>query len=350
MKALQRARQRMMSSWSLEYVSQKTLKVGRVHVNGKFSDLSSKEIEERCLRDVQLTLEIDKKLGISDSCIARASFSHILPDDAIYAGSCVDGRQLRAARDLGYVLETKPKHVKEHSGALVLQPPKPFIIYKEIAVFDFSSLYPSIIISKRISPDKEHKLFPLILETLKVARLAWKGKAQAVGKKESYENTMQDAYKVVLNATYGYLSKRVHKYNLGDEVAITGRRILRHIMDSTAKSYSLKTVYGDTDSLFLEFPHFTEERSIEVEEAITGEVKDHFDIDVDSECSELFSKLYFPKIAAGERAAKKHYAGKVAWKRGIGKLESEELEIVGLEAIRSDTPEAFRGLQSTLLL
>lgn len=63
----------------------------------------------------------------------------------------------------------------------------------------------------------------------------------------------------------------------------------------------------------------------------------------------MFSKLYFPKIAAGDRAAKKKYAGKIAWKRGRGVVEPQELEIVGLEAIRSDTPEAFRGLQTTLL-
>jgi DNA polymerase elongation subunit (family B) len=201
MLGLKRARQRMMPSWSLKYVAQRILKK-KLYTKGKFSDLTPKQVEERCLGDVQLTLEIDQKLGISDSCIARASFSHILPNDAIFAGSCVEGRQLRAARDLGYVLETKPKKAKEHSGALVLvQPPRPFIVYKKIVVFDFSSLYPSIIISKRISPGKDRILFPLILKTLKDARMIWKAKAQAVGTKESCENTMQEAHKVVLNAT-----------------------------------------------------------------------------------------------------------------------------------------------------
>ncbi|HKM51481.1 MAG TPA: DNA polymerase domain-containing protein [Candidatus Bathyarchaeia archaeon] len=187
------------------------------------------------------------------------------------------------------------------------------------------------------------------LQALKTSRLQLKAKAQAIKAKESYEKTMQDAYKVVLNATYDYLGKRVYRYNLGEDVATTGRQILSHIMNTVMKSYSLNTVYGDTDSLFTYFPNFTEEIAIEVEEAISGGVKDHFGIDVDSECDKLFSKLYFPKIAAGDRSAKKKYAGKVFWKRGTGIVDPPELEIVGLEAIRSDTPEAFRGLQTTLL-
>jgi hypothetical protein len=81
MLGLKRARQRMMPSWSLKYVAQGILK--KLYTKGKFSDLTPKQIEERCLRDVQLTLEIDQKLGISDSCIARASFSH-MPNGAIY--------------------------------------------------------------------------------------------------------------------------------------------------------------------------------------------------------------------------------------------------------------------------
>jgi|GEM_PF-2884758 len=324
--------QRMLQSWSLQYVAETFVGEGRVHTEKKIHELTGKEIEERCLRDAVLLKMLDQKLSLVDVAIALAKISYIFPDETYLISRCVDGVILKKARQLGYVLPSKPKNIKNkgsYEGAMVLCPPEPFKVYKDITVLDFASLYPSIVIQYGISPDAEKRLYPEAFLNLLETRLRLKEEWKRTG--DPKINALQQAYKLLLNASYGVMASshfRVQRADLSAEIARRGRELLQRVIEAlTTAGYNV--IYGDTDSVFVQG------RPEELLERVAG-LNPGFKVEVDK----MFSRLYFPKRASDSSASKKRYAG----------LTTEgKLETVGMETVRSDYPQAARMLQRTLI-
>jgi len=322
--------QRMLQSWSLQYVAQTFLGENRVHTDKRIHELSPKEIEERCVKDSVLLKMLDKELSLTEVAIALARISHIFPDETYLVSRCVDGVILKKARELGYVLPSKPEKTRKstYEGAMVLCPSQPFKVYKNVVVLDFASLYPNIIVTYKISPDREKRLYPEALSNLLDTRLKLKEEWKRTG--DPKLNALQQAYKLLLNASYGVLASphfRVQRADLGAEVAKRGRELLQSVI-TELRERGYNVIYGDTDSVFVE---------AEQPEGVLKEILGQgFRVEVDK----VFSRLYFPKRASDTSASKKRYAG----------LTTEgKLETVGMETVRSDYPQAARMLQRTLI-
>lgn len=163
-----------------------------------------------------------------------------------------------------------------YKGAIVKEPIKG--IHSDILVFDFKSMYPTIIITYNISPEtlncrcckdkkkllklkwhfcqKKKGFIPKHLEGLIKKRKEVKEKIKKV-KKGSKEwkrlDNQQYALKILSNACYGYTGYVGAKWycrECAEATAAIGRELITKIIKSAEKERFI-VVYGDTDSVFL---------------------------------------------------------------------------------------------------
>src|SRR5437879_9436975 len=136
----------------------------------------------------------------------------------------------------------------------------------------------------------------------------------------------EKATKVITNATYGYAGwagSRWYSREVAESAAALGRDTINKSID-IAKKLGLKVLYGDTDSLFVEY-----------EEKLVNQFIKEIDkkLGLEINLGQLYKRILFTE-------AKKKYAGL---------LEDGELDIVGMEAIRGDWSNLARNVQNEVL-
>ena len=240
---------------------------------------------------------------------------------------------------------------ESYRGAVVLKPVKG--IHENIAVLDFSSMYPSIMIKYNVGPDtivKDEKcdpekhyiapevghcfrkepegFFKKVLTTLLSLRKSIKEEMKKYPP-DSYEyrilNERQKAVKVLANATYGYMGwvgARWYCKECAEAVTAWGRQTIRHAI-KIAESLGLKVIYGDTDSLFVTYDK-------EKVEELIKRIKDELGLDI--KIDKVYKRIFFTE-------AKKRYAGL---------LTDGRIDIVGFEAVRGDWAEIAKEVQEKI--
>ncbi|MBW6462340.1 MAG: ribonuclease H-like domain-containing protein [DPANN group archaeon] len=240
-----------------------------------------KTIAEYNLHDSIITLKLAEY--ILPNIFAMCHLTNQIPSDAGRStyGQLVESFAMKNATKLNTIVPNRPssetvsdrKQIAPIEGAFVVEPTPG--LYKDIAVFDFKSLYPSIIVSHNISPEtlncacckhsnknrvpgfpyyfceKEKGFIPEILEELLKGRAKVKAEMKKYDRK-SQEHILLDkkqyAFKTVANAFYGYLGfagSRWYKRECAESVTAFGRSYIHHTID-TAKDFGLKTIYGDS--------------------------------------------------------------------------------------------------------
>ena len=344
-------RQKMFSSWTLEHVAKELVGLGRVNADRPVHQLTRQEIAERCLCDSELLYEIERTYGFVDTAITKAYYTYLFPDETTYASKPIDSLLLRKARELGLALPSKPENYDEevkHSGAYVHQPPEALRVFENVLVLDVASMYPSIIMQFKVSPDKDGVLIPKVIEDLYRERLRLK---ELASKGDVRANVKQGALKILLNAVYGVMSNpsfRLFNVELGDRVAVYGREI-NSVMREACEQLGLKVVASDTDSVFVVIPKdTTEEGYYDLARYLELCIRERMGVDITVEPDKLFSRIYFPRRGGDSTAAKKKYAGLVAWRKGKGRI-TPTVETVGMETVRSDWPQAIKDLQKLVV-
>jgi len=344
-------RQKMFSSWTLEHVAKELVGLSRVNVDKPVHQLTKQQIAERCLCDSELLYEIERAYGFVDTAITKAYYTYLFPDETVKASKPIDSLLLRKARELGLALPSKPENYDEevkHSGAYVHQPPEALKVFENVLVLDVASMYPSIIMQFKISPDKEGVLIPKVIEDLYRERLRLK---ELASKGDVRANVKQGALKILLNAVYGVMSNpsfRLFNVELGDKVATYGRQI-NQVMRDACEQLGLKVIASDTDSVFVVIPQDVNEQGYyDLARYLELCIKERMGVVMTVEPDKLFSKIYFPRRGGDNTAAKKKYAGLVIWKKGKGYI-TPTVETVGMETVRSDWPEAIKDLQKLVV-
>lgn len=239
------------------------------------------------------------------------------------------------------------RKAEPYKGAIVLKPVQG--IHENIAVLDFTSMYPSIMIKYNVGPDtliegecieEEHNVAPEVGHCFRVSPpgffknvltklLQVRKTIREEMKKyqpESYEYKLLDerqrAIKILANATYGYMGwagARWYCRACAEAVTAWGRLLIGKAIN-LATSLGLKVIYGDTDSLFVTYVPDKIKSFTELVEKELG-----FEIKVDK----VYKRVFFSE-------AKKRYAGL---------LEDGRIDIVGFEAVRGDWAEIAREVQ-----
>lgn len=364
-------------SYTLEDVSQAILGQGKLikgkdrhlELNKLFKDNTEKShqaLVDYNLMDCKLAYEILEKTKMVDLAIERSQLTGMPLDKITASIAAFDSLYIREARKKGLVSPTTRFTEKEEKikGGYVMEAVPG--IYHNVLVLDFKSLYPSVLRTFNIDPssflEKEEKdaiespnkayfknqngILPDIIERLHQAR--------ELAKKEKRELSSY-AIKIIMNSFWGVLaSPNCRYFNMEMASSITG--FARFIIQLTAKEIEkmgFKTIYSDTDSVFI-LTNMEKDKAndlgIKIQNHINNFYKEYVKKNYKRESFlELqFEKQYIafmmPKLRGeSEKGAKKRYAGM------IEKNGKEEIQIVGLEAIRGDWTEAAQDFQRKLL-
>ena len=251
----------------------------------------------------------------------------------------------------------------KYKGAIVFEPK--IGIHENIFVFDFRSLYPTIIIAYNISPEtfnceheecKENKvpelgyhfckkmvgLIPkylnfLVEERKRVKKIMKEEKNEEI--KKILDN-YQHALKIVSNATYGYMgyiAARWYKKECAESVTAFGRYYIKKIA-KIAKDFGFEILYGDTDSLMLTLPN-KEEAEKKLNEFLNF-VNSSLPKPMELEYRGFYLRGIFVKKREGEKGAKKRYALL---------SEKNEIEIRGFETVRRDWCKLAKNVQRKII-
>ena len=304
--------------------------------------------------------DVESTLGLAEKFIPFAiQLSSIvgLPLDQVGAASVgyrVEWHLMRQAFKFNELIPNRiERPYEKYKGAIVLKP-KPGV-HKNIAVLDFSSMYPNIMITKNISPDTYvppyedvpldevyvtpevgHKFrkapagfYRRVLERLLEARKRIREKLKELSP-ESPEyvvlNERQKALKVIANATYGYcgwVGARWYKREVAEATTAWGRKFISETIKQ-ARKIGLNVIYGDTDSVFVKYDKTKVEDLIKwVERELGLEIK----------IDKIYKKVFFTE-------AKKRYCGL---------LPDGRIDVVGLEAVRGDWSDLAKDVQEKVI-
>ncbi|MGV8161778.1 MAG: DNA polymerase II [Candidatus Nanoarchaeia archaeon] len=325
------------------------------------------------LLDSELVIEIIEKSGAMQLTIQRSLLTG-MPLDRVRASiASLDSLYLRKLRERGYAAPNSKFSEREERtvGGFVMEP-KPGI-YNYVIVFDFKSLYPSLMRTFNIDPlmyrgnekniankekeeliiapngasfSKVEGILPEILEQL------WDEREIARKKKDELTRW---AIKILMNSMYGVLANpNCRFYNTEIANAITS--FARHMIQSTAdlvRQKGYEVIYGDTDSCFVYLNVKTAKEAKKIGEQIEKEINDYYDVEIQKkygvkshlelEFEKIFVKFFMPKVRGSEEGAKKRYAG-LLLKNG-----TEEMDFTGLEFVRRDWTEVSKKFQLELL-
>lgn len=244
-----------------------------------------------------------------------------------------------------YRIRPRPLPTKMHNenvrypGALVLEPRAG--LHRYVAVFDFKSLYPSIIKKFKISPDPEKMLLPKTVDDFMQKREELRQiRLQLSPDDPMYEDVKrrERVAKALANSVYGALGYSdfvLYNPDLAAEVTRRGREILKKAIEFIESKFKVEVIYGDTDSLFVKVGLGWKWLAPRIEKALNDWLNDDI---LKIKWEKLYESIFFKsdKMFVG---VKKKYVGKLIWKDGH---EIEKIDIVGFETVRSDVCEYTR--------
>ena len=252
---------------------------------------------------------------------------------------------------------------RRYKGGRVIEPIIGYYKDYPVYVLDVKSLYPTMIINNNISfetvncnccVNKKEAKIPIRTEEIInqellsegqtsywickdphyrgiIPRLLEEYRAQRFRELEIGNNVMQLALKNLINGVYGLFGSdffAFSDYRLAEITTAFGRQILEYMQHIAENVYGLTVIYGDTDSIFVtnirnenDINKFLAECSIVLE-------------DIEIEISNIYAKTLIVK--------KKHYIG-------IPKDQTKEIDIKGLEGLKSDRPPWINQLQRQLV-
>jgi DNA polymerase I len=258
--------------------------------------------------------------------------------------------------------EVQRRAMMSYEGGYVKEPKRG--LHENIAVVDFSSLHPTIMISHNVSPDtldcghesckknvapsghyfctKRKGLIPSTLEELFNKRIELKKRLKTL-KKGSHEynlvNARQLSLKILLNSFYGSMGfPRFRWYSRECAAAVTAwsREYVKMVMEK-AEQKGFEPIYGDTDSAFIRIP---EDKSRQDVEWFLKEVNDELPGVMNLELEGFYKRGIFVTKRSGEKAAKKRYA-LIDY--------NDNLKIVGFEYVRRDWAPIAKNTQRKVI-
>ncbi len=365
---------------TLDEVAQELLGIGKKEMKYKeMVEIWSKgeqveRLVEYCLHDSFLTLKLAEYILPQTFAISR--LTGLIPFDSCRNtySQLVESFLMRRAFVDNVLIPNQPKQDEiekrrmqpPYKGATVIEPKKG--IHENILVFDFRSLYPTIIVSHNISPETfefkpckkkievpeskwyfcgDNKGFiPEHLEEL-IERRKKIRQEMKISKKDSEKyhllNNEQYALKILANATYGYMAyfgARWYKRECGVASAAFGRFYIQKIIEM-AKKEGFEIIYGDTDSLMVRFPEkMSKEKLDKLGEGFADKVNKQLPGIIELEFRNLYEGGIFVATKEGTKGAKKRYA-LIDYKG--------RLEIRGFETVRRDWCELSKNIQRQVL-
>lgn len=391
--------------YSLDHVAGEVLGEGKVIAgHGRHTEILRMFREDRerfvaySATDARLVTDILEKLKLVELAVERSSLTGLPPDRVSASVAAFDFLYLSELRRRGVVAPTVVRGDigdEPNSGGHVLEPLAG--LYRNVVVFDFKSLYPSIVRTFQIDPlgmiRAEHEkdmpdglspadsaadtaFDPIVAPNGAVFRretgiltgmldelFPRREEAKAEG-----NWIRSQAIKILMNSFYGVLgtsASRFHSGPLANAITSFGREILLWAQ-SRFEALGHRVLYGDTDSLFVEVGTDDAAAARDLARKLAARLNRELDEHVrrtwnvesrlELEFETLYLRLLLPTMRHGPGGARKRYAGLVERRpEEPGKAAGEgaagtttEVVFTGLEVVRRDWTELAKRVQREL--
>ena len=354
---------------------EKALEISRLFASDKGS------LARYNLEDTRLVSEIFEKLNLAQLALRRSQLTGLTLDRTGGSAAAFDFLYLPLLHRRGYVADTyplPPDGAQAAPGGLVLDSVPGF--YHNVAVFDFKSLYPSIIRTFQVDPlaanvvlhhlvhdaqeqktsgfgrlirgpaglefAEDFAILPTIIAGL------WEAREKA---KRANDRSLSQAVKIIMNSFYGVLGSRGCRFfdpRLAGSITRTGHWILT-FSRTFIEEKGYRVIYGDTDSLFVQLGDGAQKAvqetgsklAADLNGHLANELKRRFDVEshLDIEFETLFVRFFMPTIRGEETGSKKRYVGQSSERGG-----ALELHFVGMESSRRDWTALAKEFQADL--
>jgi len=282
--------------------------------------------------------------------------------------SLVENFILHNLKKFNEIAEKKPIHEEISSrrgrerveGAFVLQPKAG--LYENIAVFDFTSMHTSIIVSFNISKatltknkknayetpeidlggkrkfyfSKKPGFFPLLLKEIFEQRK--KVKAEFKKNPNPITKARSNVFKLLSASVHGYqafFGARYYSLEGAASVLAFVRKYNKEIMNKTNKA-GFEVIYGDTDSVALQQGKHTQTQTKDFLKKLNKELPGIMELDLEG----FYKRGLWVTKRSGDFGAKKKYA--LIDEKG-------KLKIRGFETVRRDWCPLAREVQNKVL-
>lgn len=172
-------------------------------------------------------------------------------------------------------------------------------VIKNILHCDVQSLYPSIMLTFKYFPAKDHLgVFPLLLSDLKNFRLQAKKLKQdsETNDEENYYEALQSTFKILINSFYGYLGftyGHFSDFKAANDVTTKGREII-HEMLQWLNDKNSNVIEIDTDGIYFVPPDNI--KNEEDEELLIKELSDSLPEGINLELSGKYKAMFSYKM------------------------------------------------------
>jgi DNA polymerase II len=318
--------------------------------------------------DSRLAYQIVHKLNLVELALARSQLAGMTPDRVAASIASFDFLYLSELEKLQIVAPSVRSSDSSGSdmqqGGHVLEPVAG--LHRDVWVFDFKSLYPSIIrtfnidpLSYKAAPDpqedlihvpggafrREPAILPRMLDALFPRREAARKRGDAVA---------SNAIKILMNSFYGVLGTpacRFYNPALANSITGAGREILLW-SKRWFETAGFTVLYGDTDSLFVSShggaPDATRELGRQLAARLTEELSEYISTRwrvasrLELKFEKLYLRLFLPYARHSTRGASKRYAG---LRHGDA---ADSVEFIGMEVVRRDWTALAKQVQREL--
>lgn len=282
----------------------------------------------------------------------------------------VEGYILHNLKKYDEIAEKRPIHDEietrrareKYEGAFVFQPTPG--LYEHLAMFDFTSMHASIIVTFNISKStllekqerdsnespefelggqnvkyhfsKKPGFFPSLLA--EIVELRKKFKKELKDHPDPIKKARSNAYKLLANAYYGYLGFFGARYYSIEAAASTlafVRKFNKETIDK-ANREGYTVIYADTDSVAFTLNKKTKSQVLEFLKKLNDELPGIMELELE----DFYSRGIWVTKRTGEFGAKKKYALIT---------EKNKLKIRGFETVRRDWCSLARELQDNVL-
>ena len=339
---------------TLNYVAMELLGEGkddvdRLRIQEEYTNRPD-DVIKYCIKDADLTLGILIKLRVVDHNMFMATVTKLPLEDTTNGGTSnyVDSLLIRLAfqRNIAVPMTSSSNlknrpieggHVESIGAGL----------YNMVAVMDFKSMYPSMIMKYNIcfttlspegdivsptgirflSPSKRKGIIPELLRSLMDSRdQVKKDMKSATGEEKEYLDGVQGAIKILMNTFYGVLASAFYRFTnseLGASVTAFSRDTIMKLIADLKKD-GFRVIYGDTDSVFIETGKSDVAEAIELGKSISADISKKLDMSIE------FEKIMDPFFSHG---AKKRYVGMIVYPL----QDSGTMLVRGYEVRRTDS-------------
>lgn len=166
-------------------------------------------------------------------------------------------------------------------------------IFENVWHCDIRSLYPSIMISENIKPSSDILgVFQSFLSKLRDIRLNAKDMEKASknsSDRDSY-NSMQTAFKILINSFYGYLAfsqGTFNDYSAAEKITRRGREILTMMLNYLQK-INAKVIEMDTDGIYFQPPLHSSITPEKLKTDIQNVLPEGIEVELDSIYKKMF--------------------------------------------------------------